>query len=147
MNNILWDNIDISSKHNNMFQLLRDIFVQLWEKTSDKLSLKHYQLQMLFTYYNLWEDLEEFLIAWWYQLYHKFTDVDELKFFISKNEKLLSDIKKWRFNISIFFEGIEPKWIVLAKKVWIDENIQTYMNLLNQKFNKALSENPVDISL
>lgn len=147
MNNILWDNRDISLKTNNMFQLLREIFVKLWEKTGDKLSLKHYQLQMILTYYDVWEDLEAFLIEGGYQLQHTFWDIEELKYYISKNKDLLSDIKTGKLFISCIFDDIEPKGIVLAKKVGIDENIQTYMNLLNQRLNRALFEKPVGISL
>lgn len=123
---------------NNIFQFLRDIFVELWEKTGDKLYLKHMILQNVLGEYMYGEDLETFLQNNGFDLYHNFQSIEDLQFSVEKNSGLLREIKSWKLNMWILFNGLVPVGIILAKKNLSDTEILSKIHTLRENFKNSL---------
>lgn len=95
---------------------LRQTFVEMWEKSWDRLYVKHMALQNILVEYDLTTSLEEYLDASVYTLLHKFTSFEELNHYLAVNKELRGNIKSWRYNIAIHYAGMTPVAIVLAEK-------------------------------
>lgn len=125
---------------NNIFTFLMDVFVELWEKSWERLYVKHMLFQFLLNEYLFQNDLEDFLKDNWFELHHTFYSFDELKYVISKNKWLLLDIKSGRYNMAILFNELIPIWLVLAEKKENDHKIHENINKLRDEINLKISE-------
>lgn len=125
---------------NNIFRFLMDVFVELWEKSGEKLYIKHILFQFLLNEYLFQNHLDDFLKDNWFELQHTFYNFDELKYYISKNNWLFLDIKSGRYNIGILFNWLIPIWLVVAEKKENDLKIQENINTLRDEINTKLWE-------
>lgn len=132
-NTLLWPRKLDWTFQNNMFRFLRHVFVELWEKTWDKLYLKHVQFQIMMNYYDLSQDLVEFLDNWKYEFYKSFKNFSDLKEFVKVNPNLLTDVKTWKINVALIYNDMIPCGIVFAKKNWTEQDVNDYIDNLSQK--------------
>ena len=99
-----------------IWSLLRQVFVEMWEVSGDRLYVKHMNLQNILVAYDDTWWLEEYLDKSGYTLLHKFTSFDELKHYLQVNKELRGNIKSGRYNIGLYYVGMTPAGIVLAEK-------------------------------
>lgn len=98
-----------------IFSLLRRVFVEMWEKSWDRLYVKHMNLQNILVQYTQAEPLDIYLENTWYTLFHIFHSLEELSQYLELNSSLRGDIKSGRYHIWLFYVGLTPTALVLAQ--------------------------------
>jgi len=119
---------------NTIFSWLKDIFVELYSKSWEEIYDKNTLFQFLLNEYLFEQHIETFLEDNWFLLENIFYNFEDFKYYLSIKNDVFLDIKSWRINLAILFNWLTPIWIVLAKKLDIDEKIIQNIELLRQDF-------------
>lgn len=139
MKNILFNNTETVWKHHILFQSLRQTLESLWFVSPDKLLLKHIPFQMVLEKYHVWQDISSFLISHGYDFQNMFFNRNDEKSSFFSNKEFLTALQSWKMNIGCLFDQTGLHYIILAKKIWINSDIQIIREGVSPQVQKIMN--------